>query len=377
MKNLSPEHLAFLHRYGFDEALFASWREGVRKKRLSVARNRLQDRLLAPLSEQIHDLPREGSAERNEFDRLGHDAIGRNEFGLVILNGGMATRFGGVVKGIVEVLDGRSFLELKIRDAIAAGKRCGGKIPIYLMNSFATDEATRAHLADHDNFGCAAADLECFTQFISVRMTPDGDVFETEDGKISPHGPGHGDFVPALRASGVLERFQRRGGRYLMLANVDNLGARVSTGILGMHVHAKAEVTVEVAPKWPGDVGGSPYLHRGKLQLVEQIRYPDGFDPDIVDVFNTNTFHFSTDGLDRDFDLGWYYVEKQVDGRTAVQFERLVGEMSKFLRCQFVRVKRTGPRSRFFPVKTPDDLDAAGEEIAEMYADLGHSGPTG
>ncbi len=370
MKNLSAEDLAFLHRFGFDDELFARWRDAVRHKRMSVANNRVRDRLLAPAPDQIADLPRIGSGEREEIEKLGAEAIRRGELGVVILNGGMATRFGGVVKGVVEVIDGHSFLELKIRDALSAGSRFGGRVPVYLMNSFATDEATRAHLAQHDNFGCDPEDLTCFTQFISVRMTTDGDIFEDAQGRISPHGPGHGDFAPALRASGVLDRFLARGGRYLLLANVDNLGARVCPAILGMHIRSRAEVTVEVAPKWPGDVGGSPYLHRGKLQLVEQIRYPEGFDADIVDVFNTNTFHFSAEALQRDFELGWYYVEKKVDGRTAVQVERLVGEMTRFLRSQFVRVKRTGTASRFFPIKAPDDLEAGREEIATMYSEF-------
>ncbi|MBI5852027.1 MAG: UTP--glucose-1-phosphate uridylyltransferase [Planctomycetes bacterium] len=370
MKKLSPDDLAFLHRFGFDDALFAAWREGVRSKRMSVANNRVTDRLLAPSADQIRDLPRQGTPERAELDRLGTEAIRRGELGVVILNGGMATRFGGVVKGVVEVFGGHSFLELKIRDAMFAAGRIGGRIPIWLMNSFATDEATKAHLAEHADFGVPAGELGCFTQFISVRMTPDGDIFQTADGKVSPHGPGHGDFAPALRTSGVLHRFLALGGKYLLLANVDNLGARISPGILGLHIQSRAEVTVEVAPKWPGDVGGSPYLHRGKLQLVEQIRYPEGFDADIVDVFNTNTFHFSADALDRDFELGWYFVEKKVDGKKAVQVERLVGEMTRFLRSTFVRVKRTGPTSRFFPIKVPDDLQSGRDEIRAMYADL-------
>jgi UTP--glucose-1-phosphate uridylyltransferase len=43
----------------------------------------------------------------------------RGEVGAVILAGGMATRFGGVVKAAVEVLDGQSFLELKLKDLAA------------------------------------------------------------------------------------------------------------------------------------------------------------------------------------------------------------------------------------------------------------------
>lgn len=370
VKDIPPDDLAFLERYGFDRQLFGSWCAAVRDQRLSLAGNAVRGKLLAPPGGTIHDIPRSDTAERTRLDELGAAAIRRGEFGMVILNGGMATRFGGVVKGVVEVVDGCSFLELKIRDTLRIAARHGGRIPIFLMNSFATDEATKHHLEANDWFGAGRDGIRTFTQFVSVRMTENGELFETEDGRLSPYGPGHGDFAPALRDSGCLQEFLAVGGRHLLVANVDNLGARVHTGILGSHVERNAQVTVEVAPKWPGDVGGSPYLLDGKLQLVEQIRYPSGFDPDIVDVFNTNTFHFAAAALDREFDLGWYYVEKKVDGRRAVQVERLIGEMTKFLKSNFVRVKRTGPSSRFFPVKTPDDLEAGRDEIAAMFAEL-------
>ena len=151
------------------------------------------------------------------------------------------------------------------------------------------------------------------------------------------------------------------------MRNVDNLGARIDPLILGHHVQSQAEVTVELAPKWPEDVGGSPFLYLGRTQLIEQIRYAEGFDPNIVDVFNTNTFWFTATALDRDFDLGWYYVEKEVEGRRAVQIEHLIGEMTAHLSTNFLQVRRSGRETRFLPVKTPDDLEAAREEIGEIY----------
>ena len=106
-----------------------------------------------------------------------------------------------------------------------------------------------------------------------------------------------------------------------------------------------------------------------KQFIVEQLRYPEGFHHDIVDVFNCNTFTFTASALDRDFDLGWYFVEKTVEGRKAVQIEHLIGEVTKFLTTNFLRVRRSGKDTRFLPVKTPDDLDSARDEIAEMYAE--------
>ena len=43
-------------------------------------------------------------------------------------------------------------------------------------------------------------------------------------------------------------------------------------------------------------------------------------------------------------------------------------KMTRFLRSNFIRVKRTGSESRFLPIKTPEDLSAAKDEIDAIYS---------
>jgi len=57
----------------------------------------------------------------------------------VVLAGGMATRFGGVVKAAVEVARGKTFLDLKLADIRATAARSQGHVPVYLMTRPATD----------------------------------------------------------------------------------------------------------------------------------------------------------------------------------------------------------------------------------------------
>ena len=372
MDELTEPQRAFLQRYGYDEALQARWREDLVAGRLGKATNAVQGDLLAPPPGTVQKLPGESTKAYRRLEQVGREAIARGELGVVVLNGGMATRFGGVVKGVVPVLgEDRTFLALAMEDVRRHREATGGRVPVFCMNSFATDEATRAHFARHGHFGLPEAEIEHFTQFVALRMAPDGALSRLADGDVSPYGPGHGDFAAAFRQSGALSRFLDGGGRWLLVRNVDNLGARIDPVVLGHHVESEAEMTVELAPKWPEDVGGSPFEYQGRTQLVEQLRYPPGFDPNIVDVFNTNTFTFSAQALDRDFDLGWYYVEKTVEDRKAVQVEHLIGEMTAHLSTSFLRVRRNGRRSRFLPVKTPEDLASAQEEIAEMYDGAG------
>ena len=61
--------------------------------------------------------------------------------------------------------------------------------------------------------------------------------------------------------------------------------------------------------------------------------------------------------LEAQHPLSWFYVEKNVEGRVAVQMERLVNELSRFAPTHTVAVPRGGPQGRFFPIKTREDLE--------------------
>jgi UTP--glucose-1-phosphate uridylyltransferase len=152
-----------------------------------------------------------------------------------------------------------------------------------------------------------------------------------------------------------------------MLSNVDNLGARVDPRVLAAHRAAGNPLTIEVAPA-EGDPGGAPVRVDGRPQIVEGFRFPPGFDQHALPVFNTNSLVVEVDALAQPHPLTWFYVEKEVEGRKAVQLERLVNELSAFLPTTYLLVPRHGPRSRFVPVKTPEDLEQACPLLREMLA---------
>lgn len=330
-----------LERYGFDEALFEELRARVASGELSQEANLVRG-VLEPLADdelalenQLAHLP--GQAE-SDFDFAG--------VAVAVLNGGMATRFGGAVKGLVEAVDGVSFLDWKLRDARAAG------VPVVVMNSFATDKETREHLGDRD-------DVVVFSQSVLLRLNEDGSVFPGP----SPYTPGHGDFAVLA----PVDELRARGIRTLMLSNVDNLGARIDPRVLAAHRAAGNPLTIEVAPA-EGDPGGAPARVNGRPQIVEGFRFPPGFDLDTLRVFNTNSLVVEVDALAERHSLTWFYVEKEVEGRKAVQLERLVNELSAFLPTTYLLVPRHHPYSRFVPVKTPEDLERARPFLRELLA---------
>ncbi|MEW5741448.1 MAG: UTP--glucose-1-phosphate uridylyltransferase [Myxococcota bacterium] len=335
--------------YGFDEAALKAF-----AARLATApSNAVKGVLTPPAADDVKPLPALGTKERAALRELGAAAIRRGEVASVILAGGMATRFGGVVKAVVPVLGERSFLQLKHDDLARLGDELGVSIPTWVMSSFATHERIQAHVREK---GLTKPPVTVFPQLVSLRLTPEGGLFREADGTLSPYATGHGDLTFALRKSGLLAKFRAAGGRLVVMSNVDNLGATLDPAIIGFHLKQGARITAEVVRKEKGDKGGAPARLDGVPQIIEGFRFPKDFDQDSIPVFNTNTFVLDAEAIDRDFDLPFYKVEKQVGGKTAIQFERLVGELTAFLPTRFVEVQREGPDGRFLPAKDPEEL---------------------
>jgi len=166
LAGIDPETRTTLQRYGFDEALFERLRAGVRSGRLSAEANRLSGRIEPPGEDDVVRLPAPGEPGRQQAYETGAAAIRDGAVAMAVLNGGMATRFGGVVKGIVVAVDGRSFLEWKLVDAQRTASALGGRVPCVIMDSFATDEATREHLVTVLQRDRSLSEPLQFTQFV-------------------------------------------------------------------------------------------------------------------------------------------------------------------------------------------------------------------
>jgi UTP--glucose-1-phosphate uridylyltransferase len=362
IEGVGPKVAAVLDEFGFDEQLFERLRARVATGELSPESNLIRGVLEPPAEEELTRLPDPGEPGHEAAKAAGVDALRRGAIAQVVLAGGMATRFGGVVKAVLEAVDGMSFLEAKLFQTAALERALDTTVPVALMTSFATDAAIREHV-DERGLG----EPLVFHQFVSLRLEPSGELFRDSDGAVSLYAPGHGDLFRALRESGTLATFRDRGVRVVTVSNVDNLGARVDPVVVGAHLLAGRPLTCEVARK-EGDVGGAPVRVDGRLQLVEGPRFPPGFDQELVPVFNTNTAIVDLDALEADYDLSWLYVVKDVEGRAAVQLERLYHEVSAFVPTTYLEVPRRGPRGRFLPIKTPADLESAQDSLRELVA---------
>jgi UTP--glucose-1-phosphate uridylyltransferase len=363
---LPPDVLGLLDRHGFDRSRFF---ERVAR---AVARHTADNRIEGPVEpvrpEDLIDVQALDPEVRAQAVAAGEQALAAGQIALVVLAGGMATRMGGVVKALVEALPGKTFLDLRLaaqRDTLA---RYGAAPPLWLMTSQATDARLREALAGvADGYRVAT-----FCQHLSLRVTPDGHVFRDRTGAPSVHAPGHGDLPDALAATGLLDRFIASGGKAVLVANIDNLGATLEPLIVGLHLTGGAAVSCELVDKVGSDRGGIPVRWNGRPVILEEFRLPEAFDASAVRVFNTNTFHFDARAL-RHLDMPWTYfvVEKSVDGARAVQFERLLGEVTSVLPTRYLKVSRAGASSRFTPCKDAEELAARRAELLAIARDRG------
>ncbi len=360
LDEVDPGTRALLERYAFDAVTFDRLRADLIAGVLTPGANVIPGAVEPPQPGDLTSVPLPGEPGFDSAVAVGTEALRSGSIAIVVLAGGMATRFGGGVKAVAEAIDGRSFLQLKLEETRRLATALGGRIPETLMTSFATDEAVADHLAER-GLGAPAR----FVQPAAPRLRPDGSLFLGADGLPSPYGQGHGDLFSAIRSSGTLDALAAAGVRSVMVSNVDNLAAGVDPLIVGMHLQAGTPLTVEVVAK-DRDTGGAPARVDGRLRLLEAMQFPPEFDQERVPVHNTNTALITVEALAAPRDLTWLVAEKHVDGEPVIQFERLYHELSAHVPTTYLVVPRSGPGGRFLPVKEPADLSRVQPLLREM-----------
>lgn len=359
----SAETAALLTKYGFDERVFQTLQHRLKMGESIESFNKTNGLVGLPPSHAISSLVALNSPEHREYSRAGRDMVAKGRLGVLMLAGGMATRFGGGVKALAEVAGSLTFIEAKLRDAARVAEQANAKLSVFLMTSFTTHQVICKWL---ESWRSPFVDVVPFVQSVSVRLTPEGNVFCDATGAPSLYSTGHGDVPFSFERSGLLGAFVKKGGQVLMVSNIDNIAATIDPAIVGMHAGGGATISVEVVDKYRGDKGGAPATIEGKTQIVEAFRFPKDFDQDQIPVFNTNTLYINVEVLKNPGALTWFAATKSVDARVCVQFERLIGELTAFHSSAYIRVPREGELSRFEPIKEASDVAARRDQLEKV-----------
>jgi UTP--glucose-1-phosphate uridylyltransferase len=296
------------------------------------------------------------------------------------LNGGLGTSMGmSRAKSLLEAREGRTFLDLIAEQVLALRERSGARVPLVLMNSFATRADSLAALERHPGL---SADLPAdFLQskepkLLATDLTP---VSWPANPELEWCPPGHGDLFVALQTSGVLDAMLDRGYRWAFVSSSDNLAAVLDPRILAWIAREQAPFVMEVADRTPADRKGGHIARRrsdGGLLLREIAQTPsadlDAFqDTARHRYFNTNTIWFDLRAVAAVPPLPLIRNVKTVDpsdrsSPEVIQIETAMGAALGVIEgAQALRV----PRSRFTPVKTTNDLLALRSDAYGIAAD--------
>jgi UTP--glucose-1-phosphate uridylyltransferase len=300
---------------------------------------------------------------------------------VIKLNGGLGTSMGlSAPKSLIEVKPGVSFLDVIVRQVLALRRRHSARLPLVLMNSFATREPTLAAL-DHDP-KLAVGDLPLdFLQSREPKLDAESlaPVDWPRDRELEWAPPGHGDIYPSLIGSGMLAALLERGFEYAFVSNSDNLGAVLEPRILSRFAAERLPFLMEVAEGVEGERKGGHIARRdGRLVLRETAQVPED-DDSFADYrrwryYNTNNLWFHLPALaDRggDLDLPLIVNHKTVDptdpdSPEVVQLETAMGAAVGAIDGAAALLV---PRTRFAPVKTTNDLLAVRSDAYVLRGD--------
>jgi UTP--glucose-1-phosphate uridylyltransferase len=292
------------------------------------------------------------------------------------LNGGLGTSMGMTkAKSLIEVKDGHSFLDVIVRHVLHMRERHGARIPLLLMNSFATRDDTLAALERYPELPVDDLPLDFVQGKVPKLRADDLEPVEwPDDPALEWAPPGHGDVYTSLVTSGMRDLLLEKGYRYLFLSNSDNLGASLDPRILDWFAERELPFLIEVTDRTESDRKGGHLARRdGQLVLRETAQTADEDRPAFEDLerhryFNCNDIWVDLRAIEPPLELPLIVNRKTVDPTDSsspevLQLETAMGAAVGVIDgAQAIRV----PRERFAPVKTANQLLVVRSDAYEL-----------
>ncbi|MEI6679756.1 MAG: UTP--glucose-1-phosphate uridylyltransferase [Mariniphaga sp.] len=406
---------------GFDADQHELIKKDLKSGRISLAKNRL------PISTTIGDVERTAIAhhsvlkERKLID-IGLQALQNRELAIVSLAGGVGSRWtkgAGVVKSLSPFAKfagkHRNFLETHLAKTRQTDCFCSSNLQHVFTTSYLTHPAIWSYLQEDNTLRENENIFLSQGKVIGLRLIPterdlrflweempqklldeqsqkvmqslhaslinwaktEGEADDYRDNLSSQciHPVGHWYEIPNLFLNGTLQQMIEENSnlKYLLVHNIDTMGANADPALLGFHIQQQKAMTVEVITRKLEDRGGGLARINGQIRLVEGLALPDEKAEFNLSYYNSNTFWIDIDKLLSVFGLSreelpdlekvkaavykmssrmpTYVTIKDVKKRwgkgqedifPVTQFEKLWGDMTAIpeLTCSYINVSR-------------------------------------
>jgi hypothetical protein len=385
-----------LDEYGFDREAHERIRSDLRNGRIGLAQNRLPA-TTAIENATTADVFEVGGKQDAYLKDLGLRALNQGQVAVVSLAGGVGTRWttgAGAVKALNPFckLSGRfrNFVEIHIAKSRRTNQLYGAALPHVFTTSYLTHEPISLALARAENHGYEGAIQLSAGRSIGLRLVPPErdlrfaweqspqQVLDEQKQKVRDsaraalikwaqqtgeandytdnlplqclHPTGHWyELSNMLRNGTLLELLRRRKQlKYLMVHNIDTLGADVDPAILGYHIDQGAALSFEVVARHIDDRGGGLARVDGKLRLVEGLALPNEEIEFSLSYYNSNTTWIDIDQFLASFGLTKDDLEEEK--RVAAAVRKLAERMPAYITLKDVKRRWGRGQEDVFPV---------------------------
>lgn len=435
-----------LEELGFDADHHEHIKKDLKSGRIGLSKNRL------PINSTIEDVCKSeighpSILNEQSLTDIGLQALQNGELAIISMAGGVGSRWtkgAGVVKSLNPFAKftgkHRNFLETHLAKTRKIELQCATKLQHVFTTSYLTHPAISSFLKGNGIHKLNENIYLSEGKVIGLRLTPTerdlrflweeipqqmldeqsqkvqqslhsaligwaktkGEAEDYRDNLPSQciHPVGHWYEISNLLLNGTLRKLINNNPnlKYLLVHNIDTLGANADPALLGYHIQQQKAMTVEVITRKLDDRGGGLAKVNGQIRLIEGMALPDEKIEFNLSYYNTNTFWISIDKLLSAFGLTredltnmekvksavrrmasrmpTYVTIKDVKKRwgkgqediyPVTQFEKLWGDMTAIpeLTCSYINV----PRMRGQQLKEVSQLDGWLRDGSKDYID--------
>jgi len=389
---------ALLTQHGFDRVQHEQIRTDLKEGRIGLAQNRLPaSAVIENVGEGDISYAQTPDAQLSESKDFGLDALKNAEIAVVTLAAGAGSRWtqgAGVVKALHPFckLAGRhrTFIETHLAKSRRASRQAGTPIPHIFTTSYLTHQPTEDFLKSRKNYRYEGPLYLSPGKSVGLRMIPTArdlrflwqempqQILDEQQQKVRDslrqallawarntgeagdytdnvplqclHPVGHWYEVPNLFRNGTLLRLlkQRPRLKYLLLHNIDTLGADVDPVLLGHHIQSGACLTFEVITRRLEDRGGGLARVNGRVRLVEGLAMPREEAEFALSYYNSNTCWINLDKLLTVF--GLTRPDLTDEAKVAATIRNLAAKMPTYITLKDVKKRWGQGQEDIFPV---------------------------
>lgn len=220
------------------------------------------------------------AANKNEYEKIGLEAVKAGKVGAVLLAGGQGTRLGlDKPKGMLNVGVNKDLylFEQLIHNLMEVVHKADAWVPLLIMTSEKNNADTTAFFEEHEFFGYNKDFVFFFVQEMATSVGYDGKIYMEEKYKLSTSPNGNGGWFSSLVKAGLLDKLNELGVEWLNVFSVDNVLQKMADPVfVGATIKANCVCGSKVVAKAdPNEKVGVLCLEDGKPSIVEYYEMTD------------------------------------------------------------------------------------------------------